>query len=633
MQKKQKTKKWLPIFLLLAICVAVTVLYLTVLRPRWQKEEEPIDDSVTDKEGDESQLYGSRLLYEQIERNRMYEIEISNGEHTYSFRRLQEGSSTAAFKLHIDGKQYESVALDDEKLSSLVVAVGTTYVQERLIDHDKLATADEAEREKIYAKYGLDAASNPAYFEVTTFTKKVQGGAVKVEYDTLRVYVGNQTVSGQNYYVRYAGSNAVYVSNSYTVGTVVNADPVYYANAIIMKEDFSQSAYQMKNVTFYHRVQDKEVSIGEQHIVTAQVAELEEGEEPVYETSVIDMRTNRYFREAFLGNRVGACDITVQGNNRRWHVKEIEAIDVLSLQYTYLDEDNRDIFNSGVVHQIMAPSSLGAYQANSDACMDVSECMQALTAEEIVEIGLTKEKLDKYGLYAHRMTFGMPIGEEVKDQSGNTQQVIAGYTDCQLYFSDVQEDGTRYVASELYDVIGKVDAETLFFLEKDYFHWVNHYLLSVYVTDVAQLAFNFSYADLQKTYTFDLRTRLNDEGTKVLRDITYVEGGKQMDAEAFVQVYAILVNMRYIAPYDEEENGRTAEEIMADPHTLTLSLTVTLDDGRLRTYDFYGYSERHALVAVDGGAYFYVQTATVKKIASDIALVVEGKTPDSEKLY
>ncbi len=633
MQKRQKRNKWFPVILLFAVCVTVTVLFLAVLQPQWQKEPPSDDDNLTDKEGDEEQLYGVRLLYEQIERSRMYQIEIHNGEHTYSFRRSKTGSTSAAFQLHINGKRHEEVALDDEKMSSLVVAVGTTYVQERLIDNDKLVAADAAEREKIYAKYGLDAASNPAYFEVTTFTNKVQiDGTITPEYKTYRVYVGDETVSGQNYYLRYEGSNAVYVSSSGTVGSVVNAAPVYYANTILMKEDFSQSAYQMKDVAFYH-LESANTLIHKQHTVTVVMAELTEGEEPVYETAIIDMRVNRYFQDVLVGKGVGACDLTVQNNQRTWHVREITKIERLSLQYTYLDEDDRDNFNSGVVHKITAPASLTSYTANSSACMTVSECMQGLTATEIVDIDITAEKMEKYGLYAHKMTFGMPKGTQVTDQNGNTQYVIAGYTNCELYVSDVQEDGTRYVASPLYNVIGKVDGTTLSFLEEDFSYWVNDYLLAVYITDVARLSFDFGYADLRRSYTFDLSTRRNNEGTEVLREAYYVEGKKQVDAAALAEVYVTLVNMRYIAPYDESKTGLTAQEIMADEEKHLLSFTVTLDDGRFRTYDFYGYSERHALVAVDGGAHFYVQTPTIKKIASDIGLVVEGKIPDAGKLY
>ena len=142
--------------------------------------------------------------------------------------------------------------------------------------------------------------------------------------------------------------------------------------------------------------------------------------------------------------------------------------------------------------------------------MDISELMKLFEASEILEIGVNDEILEKYGLFANTLYLEMPQDGTYSTESGKENDyVVNNYLSNYLYFSDVQEDGTRYVASMLYDVVGKVDAAKLNFLDVDIFHFVNPYLYIVGFTSVQSLRFDFGYHDISSNALFLPLTKAN----------------------------------------------------------------------------------------------------------------------------
>lgn len=639
MIRRAKRNRWHLVIALFSVVVIGFVLYFSVLRP-YTHVEEGTEAETIDKEGDESEQYGTRLLYDVITRKQMQEITVFNGEQTYTFSRRRAADPTSNFVLNVDGKDFSHITFNDEKFSSLVVSVGTTYVEERLIDNETLSSADEAAREEIYAKYGLDKASSPAYFEVKRFEKTVKDGKDAVTYETFRVYVGNMTVSGTGYYLRYNNSHAVYVSNSPTVGTVVRANPAYYANLTLQASYQESGEYLMKDVTFWQEEAEEGAPISAEDTVRVIYARLDADGQPNkdgYVQGTINLRTaGESMAAALTGKRVGDEDITVtvppeasaaDQTEIVYHIQKIIAVDRLRLNYNFVNQSERDLFSGAVVYRFGAPASLVSYIANSDACMSVAELMKNFEATEIVELGVTDAVLEKYGLYAHTMYLEMPIKVTYSKEPGKENDYeVEGYLPNYLYFSDVTEEGTRYVASMVYDVVGVVDADTVSFLDSDYSHWIDRYMFMVNFNDVAKIEFDFGYLDHDVTYKFFLRHFFDEKG-KVSHLVTTATGGA-LDVNAFGQVYSSLLNMQYLGLY---EGDKTA--VMADSSGHLLSLSVTLTDGSTRQYDFYAYSERHALVAINGEAHFFVQSPKIKKLASDILLVLQGEMPDYEKLY
>ncbi len=638
MIRRAKRNRWHLVAALFSVVVIGFVLYFSVLRPYTQGEESTEAETI-DKEGEESEQYGTRLLYDAITRKEMQEITVFNGEHTYTFARRRAADPTSNFILNVDGKDFSHITFNDEKFASLVVSVGTTYVEERLIDNETLASSDEATREKIYAKYGLDKASSPAYFEVKRFEKTIKDGKDVVTYETFRVYVGNMTVSGTGYYLRYNNSHAVYVSNSPTVGTVVCAKPAYYANLTLQASYQESGEYLMKDVTLWQGDDAEGAPVSAEDTVRVIYARLGADGKPNkdgYVKGTINLRTaGESMVDALAGKHVGDGDITVtvppeasaaDQTDIVYHIQEIVAVDKLRLNYNFVNQSERDLFSSAVVYRFGAPASLVSYIANSNACMSVAELMKNFEATEIVELGVTDEVLEKYGLYAHTLYLEMPMKVAYSKEPGKENDyVVEGYLPNYLYFSDVTEEGTRYVASMAYEVVGVIDADAVSFLDSDYSHWIDRYMFMVHFNDVAKMEFDFGYLDHDVTYKFFLRHLFDAKGN--VSHLVTTAGGA-IDTNAFGQVYSSLLNMQYLGLY---EGDKTA--VMADPSGRLLSLCVTLTDGSTRQYDFYAYSERHALVAIDGQAHFFVQSPKIKKLASDILLVLQGKMPDYEKLY
>ena len=297
-----------------------------------------------------------------------------------------------------------------------------------------------------------------------------------------------------------------------------------------------------------------------------------------------------------------------------------------------MNESERDILHSGVVYRFDAPYEVTRYTANSDACMEVAELFAAFDADEIVKIGVDEQTLDDYGLRAYTVYLEMPMDVAYSTEEGKTNDyVVSAYLPNYLYFSEVQEDGTCYVASMLYDVVGKVDASKLSFLFYDYFHWVNDYMYVVYFTDVVHMSFDLGYADRKKTYSFDISCEFNEDGELKGCRVVYREGERVIeDFYDFTEIYAVLTQIQYLGMYGgtEEEKASVQTE---DNRLMTISVKVA--DGRTTTYDFYAYEERHALVSINGVSHFTTLSRYIKKIAEDLAALEAGESTDADMFY
>lgn len=631
-------KKWIPVIALALAALLAVLLFFFVLKPLVLVEE-PTEEETLDKTGEEGDLYGILTLYDQITRKQMQSVTVHNENGTYSFERKNLADPSSAFVLTIDGKDFSHIEFDEEKFASLVVAAGTTYVQERLIESEALSSLDAEAREEVYRKYGLDEASDPDYFEVKRFVvTETSENEEEVTVQTYRVYVGDQTVAG-TYYLRYNNSAAVYVSHTDSVGTVVRANAAYYANLTLQYSPVSNGEYLMKDVTLWKRCNEKGTKVGREDAAVVLYAPLSgetlTGDEK-YESGLIDLRRNREHAELFAGKRVGDGDfyMTVQadGAEKRYHVKEILAVDSLFINYSFVNASERDPVFTSVAYAFGAPSSIVGYYADSDACMDISELMKLFEASEILEIGVNDEVLEKYGLFANTLYLEMPQDGTYSTESGKENDyVVNNYLSNYLYFSDVQEDGTRYVASMLYDVVGKVDAAKLNFLDVDIFHFVNPYLYIVGFTSVQSLRFDFGYHDFDRTYTIDLYHETDSQSGEQTHTIRYREGrGKELNYDLFANFYTQILFMQLLG--HAEDQGMSPDEVLQSGSKL-LSIEVTTVSGRTLTYDFYSYGERYVLAAADGSASFYTLSRHVKKLATDIQKLVADQAVEADPFY
>ena len=173
-----KAQKRLIIIIAVLVCV-LAALYFAVLAPMLATPSDVVTDPPVTVEGEIIGNGGRYQLFEQVARADMKSIEITNTYGTYKFVR-------AGTSFYIDG--VSDAKYDPELFSQLVVDCGYT-----------LASMKVGDNITDLEKYGLDAASAPASFTVTTLSGKVH-----------KVWIGNRITTGGGYYAMYDGRSTVY---------------------------------------------------------------------------------------------------------------------------------------------------------------------------------------------------------------------------------------------------------------------------------------------------------------------------------------------------------------------------------------------------------------------------------------
>ncbi|HBJ18654.1 MAG TPA: hypothetical protein DDY70_02755, partial [Clostridiales bacterium] len=132
-----------------------------------------------------------------------------------------------------------------------------------------------------------------------------------------------------------------------------------------------------------------------------------------------------------------------------------------------------------------------------------------LVGAETVAVGLTPAVMKEYGLYAYTVYFELPRGisartEDNGDESDDyTWLDTLGFT---LYISERQADGSRYMASDLYGTVVRIEEEDLRFLDYDFTeYWARQTLLLLDVKDLTALDVEFFMDDLKGKYGFTLK--------------------------------------------------------------------------------------------------------------------------------
>lgn len=177
MLKKQKK-----LIIILGIAAVILILgYFLVVNPLIAKltaKEEEIPELLP---GEVLGINNRILMFEHCEKATIDTIEVHNDYGTYTFYR---GDDDEFYILGNEGAPYDKTAL-----SSLVTSAGYTLSMKRV-------TTECTD----WSEYGLDDASDPAWYRLTTID-----GSEHI------VYIGDMIPTGAAYYVRYKDRDAVYV--------------------------------------------------------------------------------------------------------------------------------------------------------------------------------------------------------------------------------------------------------------------------------------------------------------------------------------------------------------------------------------------------------------------------------------
>ena len=226
-----------------------------------------------------------------------------------------------------------------------------------------------------------------------------------------------------------------------------------------------------------------------------------------------------------------------------YSVKEAKAFVTSRLisAFAFQNKSERDSFYGESIYENKMTDKNSLYAVNSATCEtvvkmlggigDSSNSSDGLIGLENVAVGITPELKDRYGLYAHTVYFELPRGVIVID-SGDSETVDdysqyqkLGFT---LYISDEVYDTelgiyVRYVGSDMYDVISKVSADKLVFLNYDSEEtafvefWARKSLMIFDIKYLEELKLEFLMDDLKGCYEFYVPHESKSENTFEVR--------------------------------------------------------------------------------------------------------------------
>ncbi len=237
------------------------------------------------------------------------------------------------------------------------------------------------------------------------------------------------------------------------------------------------------------------------------------------------------------------------------------------------------------------------------------------TGEQVVEFGITQrlsdpEKAEEmYKLFRHY---------SLMDQNNQwTYELSYLYDsikyDTKLYISEKLEvegsaEGEKeeiyYVYSPDFDLIVEFKAEDLFWVEWDVLHFMDNRAYSVFIDRVSTMEFTY-----EKT---DVKFSLQGEGSELKVSCS---SGANINVEDFRELYKAIVYSTLDGYADKTEGS---EEI--------LRIKITLRDGEVYEYVFYGLTARKAYYSLNGSTQFYVNRDYVKQIVNTCTAVLKGES-------
>ncbi len=309
---------------------------------------------------------------------------------------------------------------------------------------------------------------------------------------------------------------------------------------------------------------------------------------------------------SFTGYFEAFCDfITYTVEGIKYFVRPTP---IVSFEFEQASE--RDPFYGDSLYKNTLDNKYHIYALNSTVCGLVAQVLGGsgeststtlgLIGLETVDIGITPDKLDKYGLYAYTLYFEIPRGITGMEYDEQEHGSVGNYLDTlddydyystlgfTLYVSEEQPDGTRYIASELYDIIAKVDGEDFVFLDYDFIEfYARRSVLLTSVTNIKNVTFDFFMEDIYGSYSNELTHKeLYAYGGKIY-DKAGLEANVPEDRHQYASPYEGIY--LYVSPSGECSDSkfiRYYNELKANP-SVTHSLTIDGVDYGTSLHGFY----------------------------------------------
>ena len=299
----------------------------------------------------------------------------------------------------------------------------------------------------------------------------------------------------------------------------------------------------------------------------------------VYSDQMVDLSAiteagyNLDIKNALIGKSVGVQTINVKVGEvyyqifddfTEYRIKQIcgfvdESLDVA---FKFVNESQRDPFYGETTYvNIMGeidPGNGRALQAiDVEACdkavrifggisLDgTSQSSAGLVGAQTVAVGLTPSVMKKYNLYdGYRVYFGLPrgIGSDPYNKVDYKWDHELGFT---LYISNTDIDGYRYIASDMYDIVVKIEGSQFDFLDESFADfWARRSLVMIDHTNIDNVSVELNFPNLTGKYDF----RLNHETRYIYNQQMYDASNRPKDEKGnalgqeynFVTVFASI---------------------------------------------------------------------------------------------
>ncbi|MBQ3489483.1 MAG: DUF4340 domain-containing protein [Clostridia bacterium] len=480
----QKTARISIIFA--AVALVGVIVYFAVIAPLLHTDENYVPELF---EGEMYQ-YSSIYILPIYESSKIQSVEIKNSVEHYKLNAYQEDNVRS---FQIEGS--EDIGLNQEALASLLADVRvliTNYIpgQERVT-----VTATEED----LARFGLDEASDPAWFEV-----------VLTDGDSYRIYIGNSLTTSKGYYARLEGrKNKVTEAD----GSVTEYDIIYALPSSISETVLSTSNF----------------------MISTDLA-------PYFGNTIFavnDFTLTRILNdERKVIVRIGT--VKDQGVSSTSNPYEM-----LFPKAYVVDED---IYSGSILNNL-------AY-VRADEIVAYGKKIHDPEVYEAFGLDLDEERLDKFEDNNHAVVTFKLEGETGEDGEEEISTI--------LYFSEKRTDENEmeyyYVYSPLYEVIGKVSAETYDFVDWQLAKFTSPYLFYEYLTNTEVIDLYSEIKGFETDTRFEFSGKERSLHVDVLKssngEIVYTESedGKKIPL-VFEAKYRLLGNSGH-EYYGEFENFR-----------------------------------------------------------------------------
>lgn len=239
--------------------------------------------------------------------------------------------------------------------------------------------------------------------------------------------------------------------------------------------------------------------------------------------------------EALSGKALGEYKIVIDADYYYEAISSFITYDIKSIEYFVVKEEivsfayqqasKRDPYYGESFYVNTLENEYSIYALNAASCeavvrilgglMTSATSSVGLTGTSVVELGVTPEKLYKYGLYANKIYFELPRGiktdtSSIGSSSSDIQDYLTSLDDYTyygtlgftLYISDPDpETGVRYIASDAYDVIATIEGDDFIFLDQTFIDfYARRNLVITDISNISEIKFDFYMSDLYGTY-------------------------------------------------------------------------------------------------------------------------------------